>query len=185
MSMKLSTNTMAPDFATQDVFGNHIALQDYAGKGLYLAFLRNAGCAMCNLQVHRLIQQYPTYHKHGLEFVVIFESPQASILEHVTRQNAPFPIIADPGARLYDLYGVETSPEKVMAPVDMAWRNGLIQEAEAIGYRLVREEGSNFFRLPADFLIGPNQKIYEAFYSEVVGTHLPFEVVDRFVAQLA
>ena len=185
MSIKLSPNMTAPDFATQDVLGNHIALQNYAGKGLFLSFLRNAGCAMCNLQVHRLIQKYPTYHKQGLEFIVVFESSQASISEHVTRQNAPFPIIADPDAKLYDLYSVETSQEKVMAPVDMAWRNGLIQEAEAIGYKLRREEGSNFFRLPADFLIGPDQKIYEAFYTEVVGTHLPFEVVDRFIAQLA
>lgn len=185
MSTKLSPGMLAPNFDTQDVFGNRVALQMYTGKGLHLAFFRNGACAMCNLQVHRLIQQYPTYQQHGLEIVAVFESPRSSVLEHVTKQNAPFPIIADPSAELYDLYGLESSQEKVMAPVDMEWRNGLIQEAEAIGYKLTHEEGSNFFRLPADFLIGPDQKIYEVFYSEVVGTHLPHEAVDSFMAQLA
>jgi peroxiredoxin len=177
---------IAPDFDTQDVFGNRISLQSYAasGKRLHLNFFRNAACAMCNLQVHRLIQQYPTYQQSGVEIIAVFESPEANILQYVTRQNVPFPIIADPGAKLYDLYGVETSQEKVMAQVDMDWRNGLIQEAEAIGYPLTKEEGSNFFRLPAEFLIGQDQKIYEAYYAEVVGVHLPHEAVDSFMAQL-
>jgi thioredoxin-dependent peroxiredoxin len=183
--MKLSTGMTAPAFETVDVFGNPISLRAYAGKGLLLSFFRNGACAICNLQVHHLIEKYPEYRQHGLEIVAVFESPQSSILQYVGKQNAPFPIVADPQAVLYDLYGVESSEAKVMAPADMEWRSGLIAEAKAIGYELTKEEGSNFFRLPADFLIGPDQRICAVHYSETVGTHLSFAEIEQFVAQLA
>jgi peroxiredoxin Q/BCP len=183
--MKLTNGMFAPAFETEDVFGNPISLRDYAGKRLLLSFFRNGACAMCNLQVHRLIAKYPEYHSQGLEMIAVFESPRESVLQYVSKQNAPFPIIADPHAALYDLYGVESSEEKVMAPVDMNWRNQLIQDAQAIGFELTKEEGSNFFRMPADFLVGPDQRISAAFYSEAVGAHLPFEEIEKTLAQPA
>lgn len=182
--MRLLAGSIAPSFETQDIFGTPILLEAYQGKGLLLSFFRNSLCAMCNLQVHRLIQKHAQYQYAGLEIVVVFESPRASVLENVSKQNVPFPIIADPGAALYDLYGVESSEEKVMASVDMDWRNGLIREAEAIGYPLTREDGSNFFRLPADFLIGPDGRIHSAIYAETVGTHISFDEIDQFLGQL-
>jgi peroxiredoxin Q/BCP len=183
--MKLTIGMLSPAFETEDVFGNLISLRDYAGKRLLLSFFRNGASAICNLQVHHMIAKYPEYHRQGLEMIAVFESPRESVLQHVSKQNVPFPIIADPHAVLYDLYGVESSEEKVMAPVDMNWRNQLIQEAKAIGFELIKEEGSNFFRLPADLLIGPDQRISAAFYSEVVGMHLPFEEIEKSLAQPA
>ncbi len=182
--MKLTVDTVAPDFQTEDVFGQPVSLRAYAGKLLLLSFFRNGACAMCNLRVHHLIQRYGDYHKQGLEVVAVFESPRESVLTNVSKQNAPFPIIADPTATLYDRYGVETSQEKVMAPVDEDWRNGMIREAEAIGYKLTREDGANFFRLPADFLIGPDQRIQTAFYSNAIGEHLTFEEIDHALDQM-
>lgn len=183
--MKLEAGMVAPDFETEDVFGDCVSLRTYGGSLLLLSFFRNAACALCNLQIHHLIQRYPAYHAQGLEIVAVFESPRESILSHVSRQSAPFPVVADPEATLYDLYGVETSEEKVMAPVDEAWRSGMIRDAEAIGYPLMREEGSNFFRLPADFLIGPDQRIQVALYSSVVGEHISFGTIDSALRQAA
>jgi len=182
--MKLTVDTIAPDFETEDIFGQPISLRAYAGKPLLLSFFRNGACAMCNLRVHHLIERFGTCHAQGLEVVAVFESPRESILTNVSKQNAPFPIIADPTAALYELYGVETSQEKVMAPVDEEWRNAMIREAESIGYRLTPEEGANFFRLPADFLIGPHQRIESAFYSNAVGEHLAFDDIERTLRQL-
>src|SRR5258708_30349071 len=145
--MKLAVDMKAPDFKTEDVFDNPVSLSAYKGKLLLLSFFRNGACAVCNLQVHKLIQRYPEYRKRGLEIIAIFESPRESILANVTKQNVPFPIIADPGAVLYEIYGVETSQEKVLAPVDEVWRDNMIRDAENIGYKLMHEEGSNFFRM--------------------------------------
>ena len=182
--MRLTAGDTAPSFHTEDVFGNVVSLAAYSGKSLLLSFFRNSACAMCNLQVHRLIEHYPDLRRRGLEVVAVFESPKQSVLTNVTRQNAPFPIVADPDAALYDLYGVEVSQEKVLAPVDEAWRAGMVQEAAAIGYPLIHEDGSNFFRLPADFLIGPNGKIEAAFYSEAVGEHLSFAQIDAMLTRV-
>lgn len=140
---------------------------------------------MCNLQIHRLIQRFPGYHSRGLEVIAVFESPRESVLTHVSKQNGPFPIVADPGAALYDLYGVETSQEKTLAPVDETWRNGMIHEAETIGYTLTHEDGSNFFRLPADFLIGPDSRIQVAFYSNAVGEHISWQQIDNALMRFA
>lgn len=183
--MKLTSGTPAPQFETEDIFGAPIALKNYAGKGVLLAFFRFGACALCNLQVHRLIQKYPDWQKAGLEILAVFESPRESVREYVGKQDAPFSIIADPDAKLYDLYGLESSQEKVMAPVEGTWREELIREASSIGYPLQKEEGSNFFRLPADFLIGPDQRIVTAFYTDVIGQHISFEEIDTFLKELA
>jgi peroxiredoxin len=183
--MKLTVGMVAPPFATADIFGNPVTLTSYAGKRLLLTFFRNGACALCNLRVHHLIERFPAYQARGLCMAAVFESPRESVLRHVSKQHAPFPIIADPGAALYDLYGVETSQEKVLASLDHARNTGLIRAAEAIGYPLTPEEGSNFFRVPAEFLIGPDQRVELAFYAEVVGDHLAFADLDAALLQPA
>jgi peroxiredoxin Q/BCP len=188
MIKTLTAGMMAPEFTTEDIFGTPIDLKAYAGKGVLLSFFRNGACALCNLQVHRLIQKYPEYHAQGLDIIAVFESPRESVLQHVGKQDAPFPIIADPEAKLYDLYGLESSEEKVLAPVEGAekeHRESLVREASALGYALQPEEGSNFFRLPADFLIGPDQRLAAALYVDIVGHHISFDEIDQFLKALA
>lgn len=180
--MKLRVGDAAPAFEAVGVFGERIDLRAYEGKPVLLSFLRNGGCALCNLRIHQLIQRYPELHARGLEVLAVFESPVASIQQYVTsRQDVPFSLIADPTASLYGLYGVEVSSEKTQASIARAETPEMqqkIQEAAAIGYTLIREEGSNFQRIPADFLIGPDQRIQVAFYSDFVGDHLSFTEID-------
>jgi peroxiredoxin len=181
--MHIQAGTPAPDFQAEDIFGTPVKLRDYAGKTLLLSFFRNAACAICNLRVHHLIQRYPAYQESGLEIVAVFESPRASILEYVGKQDAPFPIIADPQARLYDLYGVEISEEKVAQTMSLAGTPEVIREAEQHGFVLTREPGSNFQRIPADFLIGPDLAVRRAHYAAYVTDHLPFEAIEQLIGQ--
>jgi hypothetical protein len=88
-----------------------------------------------------LIQRYAAYQAGGLEVLAVFESPRASILEYVGEQDAPFPIIADPEARLYDLYGVETSEDKVAQTMSLAGTPDVIREAAEHGFVLSQEPG--------------------------------------------
>ena len=181
--MKLQTGEIAPHFEREDIFGERVDLRAYEGRSVLLSFLRNGGCALCNLRVHQLIQRYPELHGRGLEVLAIFESPVESIKRYVTsRQDVPFYLIADPTASLYNLYGVEVSPEKTqasMARADSPQMQQMIQEAAAIGYELIREEGSNFQRIPADFLIGPDLRIQKAFYSDLIGDHLSLAEIEE------
>jgi peroxiredoxin len=180
---QLAAGVAAPLFSAEDIFGSVIDLQRYQGHPVLLSFFRNAACALCNLQVHQLIEKYPQYHGQGLDIIAVFEAPRENLLLYVGKQDAPFPIIGDPTASLYDLYGVETSAEKANASMQSPLTQGRVQAAAAIGYALTPEEGSNFFRMPADFLIDSQGIIRLAFYSQVIGEHLPFEVIEAFLAE--
>ncbi len=166
--MNIQIGTPAPSFSAHDAFNVPITFEQYRGKWLLLSFLRNGACALCNLHVHHLIQDFPRLHAQGLEIVAVFESPALSIQQSVGKQDAPFAIIADPAAKLYALYGVEVSEEKVNATMTRPETPSVIQAAAENGFQLTTEEGSNFYRMPAEFLIGPDGIVRIAHYADYV-----------------
>jgi thioredoxin-dependent peroxiredoxin len=179
--MPIQPGTPAPTFTTRDANDHPVTLEDFTGKWLLLSFLRNGACALCNLRVHQLIQRFPELRRRGLEIVTIFESPTSSIRQSVGKQAAPFPIVPDPDAKLYALYGVETSAEKLEATMRRPQTPQVIQEAAEHGFPLTLEEGSNFHRLPADFLIGPDSIVRIAHYAEYAYDHLGFDRLEPYL----
>jgi thioredoxin-dependent peroxiredoxin len=179
--MRLHAGSPAPPFEVEDVWGNPIRLRDFAGQPVLLSFLRNAACAVCNLRVHQLIERYPSYQRVGLAIVAVFESPPERVRAQVGRQDVPFSLVADPRARLYDRYGVETSAAKVAATMVRPETDAIVDAAAALGFPLVREEDSNFFRIPADFLLGPDLVVVRAHYAAYVTDHLPLDAVEAFL----
>lgn len=177
--MKLQPGSVAPHFQRADVFGTPVDLYDREGGVTLLSFFRNAACAICNLRVHQLIERYPNYQQRGLRIITVFESPQERILAYVAKQDAPFPIIADPQAALYALYGVESSSAKVAATMTMPVANEVIQAAAAHGFALTPEEGSNFDRMPADFLLAHDQRVIAAHYADYVMDHMPWARIEQ------
>ncbi|KRE46338.1 peroxiredoxin family protein [Paenibacillus sp. Soil724D2] len=182
MRMPLSKGDIAPDFTFTGINGVPLQLSDLRGRKVLLAFFRNAACAMCNLRVRHFIRRYNQWSLLGLEIVAVFESPETSMSQYVGRQDAPFPIIADPQADLYNLYGVEVSEEKVKATMADANTQKFVAEAAAEGFTLTPEEGSNFYRVPAEFLIDDNGIVQDAHYGQLVIDHLPLDVIDRFAS---
>lgn len=177
--MKLHPGSMAPAFQREDIFGTPVALDDKEGGITLLSFFRNATCAICNLRVHHLIERYPEYQQRGLRIVAIFESPRERLLASVAQQDAPFPIIADPAAELYNLYGVESSAAKVAATMQMPETPAVIQQAAAHGFALTPEEGSNFDRMPADFLLAYDGRVIAAHYANYVMDHMPLAQIEQ------
>lgn len=177
--MKLVSGSLAQSFEIQDAFGAPVRLDDYAGQHLLLCFYRYSTCALCNLHLHRLAEWYKA-HSDTVKIIAVFESPAENILtNHPGRQNVPFTLVPDPTGRLYDLYGLESSESKVMASMARPELKGLVAEAAQLGFQLMREEGGNFNRMTADFLIGPDQTIRLAHYAGYVSDHLPFEEIER------
>jgi thioredoxin-dependent peroxiredoxin len=107
--MRLKKGQQATSFQVLDIFDEPINLQDYKGKKLLLSFYRYAACPLCNLRVHSLIQKYPEFQSQGLYLMAFFESSKESIARYVGKQDAPFPIIADPERSVYKEYGIESS----------------------------------------------------------------------------
>lgn len=175
--MRIQTGQPAQPFQVKDIFERAIRLEDYRGKKLMLSFYRYASCPLCNVRVHELIQRYPSYEKRGLSMLAVFQSPKESILQYVGRREAPFPIIANPQHDLYRAYRVESS-----------WLGfvigGLRLDAwvYAIRHHLLgfKPEG-DMALVPADFLIGPGQKVEKAFYGRDIGDHIPLVEVEAWL----
>ncbi|MFC5402687.1 redoxin domain-containing protein [Cohnella soli] len=182
MTHPLQQGMIAPAFSTVDLSGNAVSLENYRGRKVLLAFLRFSACAICNLRVHHFIGRYPAWQRQGLDVVAIFESPETNMRKYVGAQNAPFPLVADPKARLYDWYGIETSEEKVQATMADANTKSFVAEAAAAGFALTPEEGSNFHRIPAEFLIDERGIVQLAHYNRIITDHLPLTTIDSFSA---
>lgn len=180
MRNPLSPGAIAPDFTFTGVDGVPLRLSDLRGRKVLLAFLRNAACALCNLRVRHFIRHYIQWSLQGLEVVAVFESSDSNMSQYVGRQEAPFPLIADPQADLYDLYGVEVSEEKLQATIADSKTQTFVAEAAAEGFALTPEEGSNMHRIPAEFLINEEGIVQVVHYGRLVTDHLPLDVIDRF-----
>ncbi|QJD83855.1 peroxiredoxin-like family protein [Cohnella herbarum] len=182
MTQKLLPGDSAPLFRATDSLGNPVSLDPYKGRKLLIAFFRFSACGLCNLRVHRFSERYPEWQRHGLAVIAIFESPVENVIAHVGQQNAPFPIIADPRGEIYDRYGVEISEAKAQATLSDPRTKTVIAEIEAAGFKLTHEEGSNFNRMPAEFLIDESGIVRVAHYNQLITDDMPFESIDRFVA---
>jgi peroxiredoxin Q/BCP len=183
MRIPLSPGAEAPDFTFVGVDGAPSRLSNLRGKKVLIAFFRNAACALCNLRVRHFIRHYSQWHLQGMEVVTVFESLDSALSQYVGRQEAPFPIIANPLAELYDLYGVEVSEEKVKATIADPNTKTFVAQAAVEGFALTPEEGANMNRIPAEFLIDENGIIQVVHYGRLVTDHLPLDVIDRFAGQ--
>lgn len=161
--MRLQPGQTAPDFSVSDINGREIRLADYADKKLILAFLRYAGCPFCNFILKNIIHQLDLIQDESINILVFFQSPADSIRDYPAQQKPSFPLIADPDRKIYDLYGVETSPVKTLTGMmdlplyyDVLVRNGFKQG----------KIDGNLFLMPAYFLIGPpNTTIRKTHYA--------------------
>ena len=174
---RLSRGDHAPAFRVDDVFGNVVDLAALRGSAVFLSFFRNAACALCNLRVQQLITRHDELAQTGVRVITLFESSADDIRQHVGQQNAPFPIIPDPEARLYDAYGVECSEDGVATTMELPGAPHMVADAAAAGFPLIPQPGSNVFRMPADFLIDANGIIVHAHYAEYVWDHTPLSSI--------
>ncbi|TCV82313.1 peroxiredoxin-like family protein [Sulfurirhabdus autotrophica] len=177
--MKHQEGQQAIDFQVKDIYGTPISLADYAGRKLMISFYRYASCPLCNLRVHELIQRFPAFEAKGLSMLAFFQSPAERIREYVGKQDAPFPIIADPSHAVYQRYGVTSSwlgfGKAFALKLPMVF-HAVIGE----GFWPGKMDGDKA-TLPADFLITPEQTIYRAFYGSDIGDHLPIEEIYSFL----
>jgi peroxiredoxin len=175
--MRIDLGAQAPDFQARSWDGTDVALSDFRGRKLWLAFFRYASCPLCNLQVRKILVRWDALQAKGLSLLAVFQSPAASIAEYVGQQAPPFPLIADPEERLYRLYGLETSLAGFLSPRNMV----RVGQALKAGFKPGRTEGSKT-RIPGDFLVDGDGRVRDAYYGEVIADHIPFERVEAFIA---
>ncbi|MFQ5550207.1 MAG: hypothetical protein ACE5FJ_03105 [Gemmatimonadales bacterium] len=99
--------------------------------------------------------------------MAVFESPPDSIRKRVGKQDAPFPIVGDPGRVLYRKYRVEAS----LAGLIVGTFRPSMLRAFAKGF-LPGKIDSTVTHMPADFLIDEEGVIRVAHYGRDIGDHL-------------
>lgn len=110
--------------------------------------------------------------------LAFFQSPKESILKYVGKQEVPFPIVPDPGRTIYRAYGVESSWVGFIKA--MVFKLSDLTKAMQKGFKPGKMEGNKAI-IPADFLIGPDQKIEKAYYGKDIGDHLPIEEIEAWL----
>ena len=174
--MRLLTGTNAPSLIAIDSMGCPVDLQALRGRRVMLSFYRYASCPICNMRMRELILAHSRLQAAGLELVSVFQSRAESITQYVGRQDAPFPIIADPEMTFYRRFGVESRWGGMFSL-------GVIRAA-------VTAFGKGFFpgkvdgplhRVPADFLIDADGKIAIAHYGKTIDDHLTLATIEQWL----
>jgi peroxiredoxin len=175
--MTIAAGQLVPDLSGTTFRGQHIDLEQYRGQKVWVAFHRWASCPLCNLRIKDVIERYDEFEEQGIQLICVFQSPPENIARYVGAQDPPFPIIADPELRLYDVFGVRPNllgnfyPRVLMT----AFR------AVMAGLFSVKIDGP-ISMVPADFLIDPEGLVWKAYYGAAVSDHIPFDDIERFIA---
>lgn len=173
----LKSGDRAPSFALTNLDGKSVALDDFRGRELLLAFFRYGACPLCNLRMTFLIDAYPRWQAHNLDVIAVFESPAERLLETVASGPIPFPVIPDPTRALYKQYGVTAS---WLGYLTGMLRLRTVRDALKRGFTPGKADGA-IAQLPAEFLIGPDLAVERAYYGKDIGDHLPIPEIDAWL----
>ena len=138
--------------------GTRIALPA-ADRVTHLQFRRFAGCPVCDLHLHSFVRRRAEIGQAGVREILVFHSNAADLRVHA--RDLPFPIVADPGKRLYARFGVEAGRRALTDP--RVWPyilQGVLRSLLRVitgrqAMPPIAPEGGSL-GLPADFLIGPD-----------------------------
>jgi peroxiredoxin len=182
--MRLRVGQPAPSFVARDLEGREIDLRRYHGSHVLLAFNRAAVCPLCNIRLALLNERYAGYRARGLEVLALFESSPELAGAYLPRLGAPYPLIPDRTGEVYARYGLGTS---WIGLARGAMRRSVYREARRRDLGIWRMLPGFFAldgekaRMPADFVLGPDQAIRIAYYGRDAGDFLPFSALDAYL----
>ena len=158
--MRLTIGSPAPAFSAESIGGRRVVFDQLRGRPLLLKFYRFATCPICNLHMHRFIQEHHMVAAAGLTTIVFYHSPAAKLAE-ARSEAAPFDLVPDPTKAVFGAYGVETGLRGFVSPAVM--RD--YAKALAAGYApgLFSSDGGVTTN-PADFLVDASGRIVFVHY---------------------
>jgi peroxiredoxin Q/BCP len=185
--MRLKVGQPAPQFTVQDLAGHPIHLRQYFGTHVLLSFNRAAVCPLCNIRMYLLAERYAAYRAQGLNVLAFFESSPELAQEYLPRLRAPFPFIPDLEGVVYERYGLGTS---WIGTARGTLRRSVYREARRLDlgiWQLIRgflAMDGHKFRMPAEFVLGPEQTIRIAHYGQDAGDFLKFSEIEDYLARI-
>jgi peroxiredoxin len=177
MQLQLEKGAASIPFSMIDLNGQVIDLRSFAGSPVLLSFFRDTTCLFCNLRIHQMIKWLDGNPYPDLKVIAFFTSSADEIKKYTGSQSPPFPIIPDPAYKIYNEYGIGTS---IWGKLKALLRFRKMYQALSVGVFSIRSLPKRN-TLPADFLIGPDQKIHSAYYGKDLGDHISFLTIEEWL----
>ena len=103
---QLSEGEKAPAFKAKDQNGNSVSLSDFKGKKVVLYFYPEDDTPTCTIEACNLRDNYKELEKNGLTVLGISPDDEKKHKKFEEKYSLPFTLLADPGKKIIDQYGV-------------------------------------------------------------------------------
>lgn len=111
--MPIRSGIKAPDFSLVDETNTSRRLSDYVGKPVVLYFYPKDDTPGCTTEACNFRDDYSAYDRAGVIILGVSPDSPASHEKFKQKYQLPFTLLADPGHKICDLYGV-WGPKKFM-----------------------------------------------------------------------
>lgn len=104
--MTISAGSPAPDFELLDHTNTPRKLSEYRGKKVVLYFYPKDDTSGCTKEACNFRDDYSAYEEAGVVILGVSPDDVASHVKFKKKYDLPFPLLADAGHKVCDLYGV-------------------------------------------------------------------------------
>jgi thioredoxin-dependent peroxiredoxin len=104
--MPITAGTPAPDFELVDDTNTPRKLSDYRGQNVVLYFYPADDTSGCTKEACNFRDDYSAYEKAGVVILGVSPDDVTSHAKFKKKFQLPFPLLADMGHKVCDLYGV-------------------------------------------------------------------------------
>ena len=111
--MAISAGIPAPEFELQDDTGTSCKLSDYRGRNVVLYFYPKDDTPGCTKEACNFRDDYSAYERAGVAILGVSPDDVKSHAKFKKKFGLQFPLLADLGHQVCDLYGV-WGPKKFM-----------------------------------------------------------------------
>ncbi len=104
--MQLQEGEKAPDFKAKDQNGKTVSLKDLKGNKVILYFYPEDDTPTCTMEACNLRDNNAVLQKKGFTILGVSPDDEAKHKKFEKKYNLPFTLLADPGKKIIDKYGV-------------------------------------------------------------------------------
>ena len=104
--IELTEGEKAPAFKAKDQNGKAVSLSDFKGKKVVLYFYPEDDTPTCTIEACNLRDNYSVLQKKGLIVLGVSPDDEKKHKKFEEKYKLPFTLLADPGKKIIDKYGV-------------------------------------------------------------------------------
>jgi peroxiredoxin Q/BCP len=102
----LQEGDKAPAFKATDQDGKPVSLADFKGKKVALFFYPEDDTPTCTIEACNLRDNFPLLKKNGIVVLGVSPDDEKKHKKFEQKFDLPFTLVADPGKKIIDKYGV-------------------------------------------------------------------------------